>query len=338
MRVSRSLRGQRKKLQVRLATARSVVNPGSLNYGQRVFLNRIEGNLITQAQIPTNEHSILRQQIESRLIGARAESTWSGLTGVWKQFLAYIQLNFPEQDDIPPYEVGVMMFIEAKMLSKTIRVQSAYQYVKRLMQMLTRMAVPYDIQTLLEYKRALKRDGALLPKSQAEPANPEDIAAAMELLTEPEALGLLVAWLTASRIGEMEHLTINCLENVDSDLWIVTFPYTKGDPFRLGSATPFRAGRFHERLKNSTRRTPEAQWTPLKTSRAEAVVGRVREGLTAHSVKRGALLQLLRQGVPLHVIQMIAKHKDLETLLIYLPRGEVAYALGIHDATQKLLF
>ena len=88
-----------------------------------------------------------------------------------------------------------------------------------------------------------------------------------------------------------------------------------------------------EQLKTEHPSTPLSD---LTTARASATLGRVSPGLTAHSVKRGALVDLLNAGVPLSLIQVIAKHKDLETLLIYLPKVSVAMALGLHEATRSL--
>jgi hypothetical protein len=36
------------------------------------------------------------------------------------------------------------------------------------------------------------------------------------------------------------------------------------------------------------------------------------------------------------ILQHLAKHKDLDTLLRYLPRVEVALELGMHEATKGL--
>ena len=120
-------------------------------------------------------------------------------------------------------------------------------------------------------------------------------------------------------------------------IWIVTFPYHKGDPFRLGTAIPVDFGSWEPRiLEHYERLLPGERWTTLTTDRLTAVLGRVREGLTSHSVKRGALVTMLRAGVPLPMIQAIAKHKDLETLMIYLPRAEVALALRMWEATTPL--
>ena len=66
------------------------------------------------------------------------------------------------------------------------------------------------------------------------------------------------------------------------------------------------------------------------------MLDRATPGLTAHSVKRGALVRMLLRGVPLAIIQMMAKHKDLETLLQYLPRGDVALAMGIDEGSRAL--
>ena len=48
------------------------------------------------------------------------------------------------------------------------------------------------------------------------------------------------------------------------------------------------------------------------------------------------MVTMLRAGVPLALIQALAKHKDLETLMVYLPRAEVALALRMWEATTPL--
>lgn len=311
---------------------------GAVSFGANVFRTRVEGTMVTRGRIPGRIPG-LEELVETRLLGARSESTWSGLSQVWKQFLAFAQLNFPEEGDRPSHEVMIMMFIEGKLSlpEKPIFPPTANQYVKRLAQSSDRLCIPYERETLADYRRALKRDGALLPANQATPAVKAQVEMACRLASPDEALGMIAAWKSSSRVGEIKWLTRESFLWVEADKWVVTFPYSKGDPFKLGTALVVHFGEWHERLTEHLHRMgPGAPFSALTTDRAEALLKRVDPTLSAHSIKRGALLTMLRAGVPLHLIQIMAKHKDMETLLVYLPRAEVALALGMDECSQCL--
>ena len=182
--------------------------------------------------------------------------------------------------------------------------------------------------------------GAQIPEHQAPPATREQVLEACEWLLPDEAAGLTLAWKTCSRIDDVKHLRKLDLQVVDLERRIlgVTFPTHKGDPFRVGTAIPMTCNLTEWKIfmDQLDKLKPEDKFTTLTTLRANAVLKRVKAELSAHSVKRGALVSLLRKGVPLSVIQLLAKHKDLETLWIYPPRLEVALSLGLQDATKLL--
>ena len=222
--------------------------------------------------------------------------------------------------------------------------QTGNKYVRRVRQVMDMVNTCYVATTLEEYQRALNRQGGKAPEHQALPAEREDVDGAMEYLAPNEQVGLMTEWKTASRTGEMAFLTRDCFVRTIVEtpqgpkiVWIVTFPYHKGDPFRLGTAIPVDFGTWEPRIMEHWERLlPGERWTTLTTERLSAVLGQVRPGLTSHSVKRGALVTMLRAGVPLALIQAMAKHKDLETLMVYLPRAEVALALRMWEATTPL--
>lgn len=305
--------------------------------GQELYISRVEGTRISRARIPSGRNAFTTDQVMTRLLGARSRSTWEGLSGTWKQFLVFVEQTFPVEGDGPAHEWKIMYFLEAKLQAKLIGIPTAHKYLKQLKQTSKRLDVPFDNELLLDYDRSLLRDGALKPENQAPPATRDDIERALQVLTEDEAVGLMIAWKTCSRIGELQYLRRTHFNRVEQDLWTITFPYHKGDPFRLGTTIAVRMGGWHEFLCRRLELTDQAQSiTTLTTARAEAVLGAVRAGLTAHSVKRGGLTTLLLAKVPMSIIQVIAKHRDLDTLLHYLPREEVALALGMHEATNFL--
>ena len=64
---------------------------------------------------------------------------------------------------------------------------------------------------------------------------------------------MMLAWLSASRIGELEHILREHLRPyLDSALdippWVIEFPYHKGDPFRLGTVNTIFLGAWGPRI------------------------------------------------------------------------------------------
>lgn len=314
--------------------------PGFAGLQARALL----GNMETRGHIPMVRPEELQALGQDRLLNCRGNTRWADLQSVWKSFLVWSKVwqdLYPDQQ--LTHTFMVLNFLECKMAvinPKTGRVlgkNSAHRYLKDLRQISKSENREMDDATLDAYSTGLDRDGARVPSHQAPPATRRDIEATADILTHSEYVGMELARVTASRIGEMGPLTNEHVSPVSDDIWQVTFPYHKGDPFRLGTTITFCPS---ERLRLSLemlRTMPQGTFlTDLTTARAAAVLARVRTGLTAHSVKRGALVDLLEAGVPLSLIQVIAKHKDLETLLIYLPKVSVAMSMGIHEATRKL--
>ena len=321
--------------------------------GQELILQRARGNLESRTVFPKGANiQELLAKAEERARGARGESRDENLSSVWKGYVAW-NLEMIHPEDVIDHALRIMMYLEAKMSIPPkkeqpipgkilyeeghIVVSTAFKYSKDLKQLVFQTGGSLDTIILADYQESLKKSGALLPQHQAIPAERKDVEAALSLMAEREVVGLMLAWLTSSRIGEMPHLTRDSFVDKGDGLWVVTFPYHKGDPFRLGTAIPVHLGSWRVRLEkwiHSLR--PGEQFTSLTTARAAAILDRVRTGLTAHSIKRGALVTMLRAGVPLSMIQIMAKHKDLETLLMYLPRDEVVLSMGVSEASRVL--
>jgi len=297
----------------------------------------------TRAHIPMLSPGELQARSEDRLLNCRGDSRWKDLQSVWKQFLVWCQSWEDKYHQNLGHSWMIVNFLENKMATadprtgKPLGLPSAHRYIKDLKQLSKASSIGLDDEMLQAYQAGLCRDGSRKPAHQAPPAVRGDVDAAKTLLTHNEAMGLEFSWKTASRIGEVGPLQAQHFSRVREDVWQVTYPYHKGDPFRLGTTITFIPKEDLRRyLEVLVLKEPSTPFSELTTARAAAVLGRVRTGLTAHSIKRGALLAMLEAGVPLSLIQAIAKHKDLETLLIYLPSVAVAMAMGLHEATTCL--
>lgn len=318
---------------------------------QQMLQRRYEGNRETRARIPSMLPDILEEHVLERMQGARSEGRWKDLSSAWKQFVAWVRIKLVGEDDKMDIAWQIVNFVEAKLQMPPIPdpknpgqtkpaflPSSALNMVKNLSQVAASLGNGPDPVTIMEYKEALKRDGALKPLHQAPPADLSHVEAALRKLSPEEGDGLIMAWLTCSRIGEMEHVLGEHFSKGPNGELIVTFPYHKGDPYRLGTCIPVMvpeiwAQRIWYRVQKLE---PTQKFTPLTTERVRAVLSSISPNLSAHSIKRGALVTLLRAGFPLPLIQAMAKHRDLEILYHYLPRDEVALSLGMQDASAAL--
>ena len=300
----------------------------------QLYADRLMGKREVRTKIPPQPAN-LRAMVEDRMMKSKGESRWQQLSGTWKQYMAWCEHHSEDGQELPT-EWTIVMWVESKLLDKSLKSNgSAVKYVKNLVQSVFMTGATLDTRVIEEYKEALRKGG--MRPCQAPPAAFEDIVAALGLLTESEQIGLIIAWLTASRIDEIQYLRKEHVECQADGLFMIDFPRHKGDQFKLGTAMPTYAGTWAAKLSAYLDNLPTgAKLSDLTTDRAAAILNRVREGLSAHSVKRGALVVLLRAGVPLAIIQAVAKHRDLEMTLAYLPRMEVAMHLGLHEATRML--
>jgi hypothetical protein len=150
-------------------------------------------------------------------------------------------------------------------------------------------------------------------------------------------------WFTASRFDDVAKLTAEKVvkEKVLEDgrvQWNVRFDVHKGDPFYLGGSSkmvlPPPMSLFLERYLIA--RNPSGPITAASYATVNAAIQELYHHLTCHSIKRGALMELLRAGVPMETLQTMAKHRHLKTLLIYLDSARVADAIGIPSAAAHL--
>ena len=306
---------------------------------QYLMLDRSLGNREARGRRLETPLDELRARSETRILGRRSESRWDNLSSTFKNFVVWAAETL-RAPDLEAINVAwkIIWWVEAKLAAKHIEFPSARKYVKNLVQTCKECGLAVEDEVTTAYKESLLRDGALRAGHQAPPAEKKDIDKTEPLMTPTEYLGTRLTWKTASRVGEMRYLMKHHFENIRGRIWAITFPYHKGDPYRLGTCITVE---LDEQLHLDL--VARLEWVPagvsvtdLTTRRAEAVLGAVRKGLSAHSIKRGALVTMLRAGVPMTQIQIVAKHKDLDTLMTYLPRAEVAMAMKLHEATACL--
>ena len=118
----------------------------------------------------------------------------------------------------------------------------------------------------------------------------------------------------------------------------MNFELSKGNPFYLGWSNKMLLPLvYHQYLTLYLRgRNLRAPLTDFTYDQVMSVIQEEFPTLSAHSIKRGALLHLLQQGAPLEILRIIAKHRSLNTLLTYLDSALVAESLGLPDVARHL--
>eukprot|EP00759_Apiculatamorpha_spiralis_P016341 PhF_6_TR22574/c2_g3_i1/m.32152 len=306
-----------------------------------IFQTLYIGNGETRANVPhvrEEEMNELQDRVQELAIGHKGDKRIAQLSSQWKQFEVFIQ-ELPTEAQELDLSWRAAWYLEGKRDQGSV-LGGVYKTAKNLRQMMTEMEMSFEKAIMDAIVKSYDRKGGRKAEQQAVPATRAEVEQAMERATPGESVGLWLAWKTASRIGEIQELKNSDLVIRETSI-IVNFPFHKGDPYYMGTTIVVdtqldRDKRFVDMLKQRMIRGPTAPVTELHTQRAEALLKRVKPELTAHSIKRGALIVLLDAKVPLSIIQVIAKHKDLETLYIYLPKDRVSEALGIPEATMAL--
>ena len=176
---------------------------------QELFSERVVANGETRVIFPVTDRAELQQQTEERMLGARGESRWRDVSSRWKQFLAWSVIMLNDGVEAPvSMEWRICNFLEMKMRSlpphRLIPI-SAVKYGTDLVMVAHRTGNDCDSLTVTEYLQAVRRMGSK-PENQAPPASLEQVTKSLDYLSEAEAVGMMLARLTCSRIGEVEHL------------------------------------------------------------------------------------------------------------------------------------
>ena len=265
------------------------------------------GHAHTFARIPQVDLGTLIGAVEQRVMDSRGVSRQAQLRGATNQFLVWLQ-TLPAETEIFDTAWKIVWYAEAKIADEIFSLASAEKFIRNVAQSLREMGYTYDKDILDTVRMAYLKSGARRPEHQAPPAVRNEVEAAGRLGTETEWLGLMIGWKTASRVGELQFLQRDHFREVSPRVWTVEFPYHKGDPFRLGTVAVMNLNgpsdaTIHEVLnRRLSRMNCTAKVTELTTDRARTLLKLVRPDLSAHSIKRGALVALLRAGVPLSVI------------------------------------
>lgn len=142
-----------------------------------------------------------------------------------------------------------------------------------------------------DFRRALIRNGALVPLKQAIPATRADIEKAMKLTRlRKERWALFVAWKTASRADEVSKLKKDGFEFVpmanSQTKVLIRFAESKSDYKKEGHTIPtvMKAAEAEE-LRKVPGVCEVERPLQVTTARFAEMLDQARDGLSAHSIK-----------------------------------------------------
>lgn len=300
----------------------------------------------------------LRARFTEQLRALWAASTLSGYRSLWRRFTAWAaRERLSPLDD----ESAALFLVAMPDVSQ----QSRLKYARTLRALFRRFGLPTQHLELLA--SALTASGAARPLKQARPMSPEQLVQALRLFPPAERDALEVAWASAARWDDMRKLRLSDVLSATAAEVILHFAATKANRAedvrpqdlvvicgprlpaarRLIAAMEARHAQLcrQKRLvgKAATKARESIAATLLSTRAAAKLLRPL--GLSAHSIKRGAMTRLTelaaQRKLPLRLLGVMARHADT----VPLPKSTVRYlgnppalarAVGTARATRLL--
>lgn len=289
-----------------------------------------------------------------------ADSTWDNRRRLITRFTAFRRAH-PLLLPADATDWAIVLFV----LDTNTQSTTQLSYLKDLAALHRRIGFHLPICSMMS--SALSARGGLIPEHQAVPATEEQVNRLLVhgLQYGPRLVAaLFIMWKTASRFDDVARITseslISCRSitattsnnNSISQLilaWADRTKSTRRDPFRHSSWTVIHHQQCMEMVAQVIRSLAAEE--PLLTWTSSQMVSFLREalpadGLTAHSMKRGAVTLLfmlisLGRPIPLELIPALAKHKTAadfpSVTLRYANNAEpVALALGTQRLTAHI--
>ena len=270
-------------------------------------------------------------QATMRTVGdALSNSRWRSLEGAHRHLLEFREEWRVATGVELPWDIAVAFWVSRKRQGPSgIAASTALEYVGRARVALRRMGVDVsDSQLLADFSRGLKREGALRPERQAVPALASQVRAAVR--REPcweTQLALVLGWAGAARVSDVVRLRVRDV-SLQEGYVAINWSETKSDPFRLGVTTGVvLSAEWVGTLRTAMiGRNPEDLLCRTTYAKVVRALKRVDPTLSGHSLRRGALQDLLTSGAGLESIRQVSRHASLDALARYLPAGKLELA------------
>lgn len=279
----------------------------------------------------------LDAQLNATLRGLWASSTWAQRQSLWRRLAAFCAAS-----QLPLNDRSAALFI----LSLGVTAQTQHGYASTLSALFGRLGLPNGLLSLMA--AALRAQGALIPLHQARPMQREQLEQLLPTLGRRDAVAMALAWKTASRWSDIQRLIGRQVLLATPEEIIIDF----SDRTKTSRSRPFAPqllvvvrGRWTAAIAEVlSRLLPQEPLTQLTTADVEELLRPL--GLTAHSIKRGALnlvAAAAEEGrVDPSVLPLLARHKTDSPLvqasvIRYVSnKPALARVLGTQHATALL--
>ncbi len=271
---------------------------------------------------------------------AWAKSTLRNRMSTYQRFHDWLRIHGRPMNDH-----NATLFLEATGVS----VQGRHQYGKELMAIMNRQLMP--TKRLAFYLVGLRAMGALVPKRQMAPLRKEQIRRLADKQTTLGArIAILLAWKTASRWDEVQHLTKESIvRNTPTEViidWGRGTKTTRQDPYRAAKYTVI-VGDWTEEIHLGLKMKGDFEMLTAVTTEqiAKSIRQEYGKGFGAHSIKHGAMTQLVYHAalgeLRTDQLEIIAKHKSKmeisrATVRYLQDRTAAARMLGTQEVTKWL--
>ena len=278
-----------------------------------------------ETPLTNKQENTIIQSTQTTLARCLAESSWKSLQSTCRRYFEFKNAWEEKHTCTISHEVALIYWVEKKRSLDGVTESSALQYTMDVAAALRRTgdARLAESQMVQDYRRSLRRMGALMPGKQAKPARPSEVASAIELEKKPLIrLALAMCWVTAGRASDVLRLKKQEITIRPDGVVAVHWRETKGDPFQLGRFTGHHLTKAAQEILVQRLQAVRDQqgliFPPGITShQLGAALQRVNRELSSHSLRRGAAQFLLKQKVSLDEICLLTRHQTTESLIRY---------------------
>lgn len=294
----------------------------------------------------------LEKSTQSFLAGVLEDTTWDSYSRVWADLERFAMTHHRPMNE---WTSVVWLYHLITDKDRNVGLSAIYQYAKTISAVAGRQDddAEWPGNLLAAAKKVLTKMGARIPDEQAEPATKEEVMKFVRTSRERKETKLLIylAWKSASRADDMRKLNPHDITEVTHQgrpLIILRWRpkalkdlgsgRLKNGGNGLGHSCVVDMGEDHREMMDFLK-TRQRCVTEMSTEEMGRILKKIRPDLSAHSLKRGALQHVIKEGVPLEVLVELARHSSEripEQTRLYLPPVALALALRTHEATRLL--
>ena len=288
-----------------------------------------------------NFESVTHPQVAAASVMQVLRRAWASTTLSATQNLLSRLSHFCQLRNLPLTPNTALIFLEATRVS----IQARLTYSKSLQAFFNR--IHQDTSLFSVYNKGLRAMGALQPLHQATPMSKEDVILIANHLPPSDSAVFLLAWKTASRWSDVQHLLAqNIILRSPEEIivhWDQQTKSTRTDPYHASVYTVV-VGDLTARIFHSLISRHDTPLTLLTTEDITHIMRQVcpNKNYSAHSIKHGAVCVLAQAAAERRLcptkLSLVAKHKitvSLATMTIRYIQDKVAAArlLGTQEAT-----